>query len=146
MRSVGQVDWRLGEVAIAIERAAIEISQLATFTPEALLDLRFSLQPGLSYVDAEWPVDELVKLHVSGHAPDRFEFEPMDVNLEIRGARGAFRIGRLDRGTFIFRQSLAADALLAASVEAAGAGDPGFDPSSALQSLFADGLVTGVSS
>jgi hypothetical protein len=144
LRSVGEVDWRLGEVAVAIDRPSAEISTLAGFTPEALLELRLLLQPGLRHIEAGWPVDELVKLHLADRAPDRLEFEPADVNLEIRGARGAFRIGRLNRGVFVFRRAVAQGSALGAAVEAAEAGDPGFDPAPALTSLFAEGLVTGV--
>lgn len=141
LRSVGDVDWRLGEVAVAIDRPPREISELATLAPEVLLDLHLGLQPGLRHVEANWPVDELVRLHLSERAPDLYKFEPLDVNLEIRGARGAFRISRLDRGAFVFRRTLVANAPLGAAMETAQASDPGFDPSAALTTLFSEGLV-----
>ena len=70
----------------------------------------------------------------------------IDVNLEIRGARGAFAIGRLARGAFVLRRALASGASLGSAVEAARRNDPGFDPASGLTALFVEQLIVGITS
>ena len=90
-----------------------------------------------------WPVDDLVKLHLDGNAPERLDFAPNRIFLEVRGARGAFSMRRLDEATFALRKTLADGAPLATALAAA-PGEAAFDPGAALASLFADGIVADV--
>jgi Putative DNA-binding domain len=143
IEAVGCLDWHLGTIAVAIAAAPIGMDRLAGLdgAPEALV---LSLQPGLRFMDAAWPVDDLVKLYLSDAAPEQFALDPADVYLEIRGARGAFQINRLSASTHAFRATLAARQPLGAALEAAVARDPAFDPGAALGQLFGEGLVTAV--
>jgi hypothetical protein len=100
-----------------------------------------ALQPGLRYLAASWPVDDLLDLFLSESAPDRYEFLPQDVYLEIHGRRGAFDINRLGAGAFAFRRSLAAGETVGAAAAQAIETEPQFEPRSALAALLAVGLV-----
>lgn len=138
---VARLEWALGTVAVAVGETPIDIGRLASWPPERLADLRLRLQPGLFYVEAAWPVDDLVRIRLSDGAPDRLQFTPAAVALEIRGARGEFRVGRLDAAELTFRSWLATGQTLGAAIEAALSVDPEFDVSAALAAVFADGLV-----
>src|SRR5439155_25085476 len=85
----------------------------------ALPDVDLTLQPGLHYCAAEWPIYDLIKLYPHDAKPDHYAFEPTAVHLEIRGARGEFRIGRLDAATFAFRQALAQGRTIGVAAERA---------------------------
>jgi hypothetical protein len=112
--------------------------------PDLLPDLTLRLQPGLHYLEASWPVDDLIRLYLTEQAPDRFAVEPCDLRLEIRGARGEFRMNRLDAGAFGFRSAIANGASIAAAAELAMEREPVFDAGLALQALVAEGLVTAI--
>jgi uncharacterized protein (UPF0276 family) len=139
-----RLDWQLGRTAVAVAFAPLAIDSLGAVPPDQLPDLRLALQPGAGYLEADWPVDELVQLRLGDQAPDRYQFEASAVNLEITGSRGAFRVGRLDAAGFGFRVALAAGETIGAAAEAAFAADPQFDAGGALAALFAAQLVCGV--
>lgn len=77
LKTFAELEWHIGHMAIAIPE------------PHAVRYLRSS-----------WPVDELMKLYLTDSAPDRLEFAPCDVFLEIRGARGEFQFDRLPKAEF----------------------------------------------
>ena len=105
---LGRLEWHLGNVALAIERPALMMGSFAEIEAGALPELIVALQPGVRYLDAPWPVDDLMRLFMAETAPAEYVFEPGHVWLEIRGARGEFRINRLDAGTFAFRSAISA--------------------------------------
>lgn len=143
LRSVGEIEWRLGTAALAIARDPVPLSALRGVDPAGLPDLRLTLQPGLSYVDADWPADELLTLFLNESAPDKYELDPLELRLEISGARGAFRMTRLAPADFLFRRAiLAGRSIGEAAGRAQGCAD--FDAGASLASLFADGLVTSI--
>jgi hypothetical protein len=139
-----RLDWWLGQTAVAVDMPAIAIDTLASIPPEQLPELRLILQPGVRYLDAAWPVDELVQLRLADRPPQSYRLDPLSVCLEITGARGAFRIGRIDRPTLIFRATLAAGGSIGAAAGSAFAADRAFDAGGALASLFAASLVCAV--
>ena len=142
--SVGALEWRLGMVSVAIDRLAVGLDAMTAFEDADLEDLRLRLQPGVAHMTAEWPVDDIVKLRLSGDAPETYEFRPAEVRLEIRGARGAFAIDRLEPGVYAFRATLAGDRSIADALAEAGKVDASFDAGVALAALFSDSLVTGI--
>ena len=81
-----------------------------------------------------------MRYFLDGNAPERLDFPPMAIWLELRGARGAFSMRRLDRGVHDFRMAMARGTSLAAAIE--GAATAGIDPGAAFAGLFADALVT----
>ena len=66
-----ELEWHLGLVSIAVGRAPLPIEHLTSIEASELPDHRLSLQPGLRYFTAAWPVDELIKQYLSGTAPER---------------------------------------------------------------------------
>ena len=145
LRFVGELEWHLGHVALALDAPPLAISALSGIAEDRLPDVTLTLQPGLRYLAAAWPVDELVKLHLSENAPERFRLDAEDVFLEVHGARGRFDIARLDAASFSFRKALARGGSIGAAAEQALETDPLFEPGQALAGLFAAGLVTAAS-
>jgi Putative DNA-binding domain len=141
LRSFAELEWHLAHAAIAIDRPPIGMDAFATIEADVLPDIRLSLQPGLCYCAAAWPIDNLIEFYLSEAAPERHVFEPTDVNLEICGARGEFRIQRLDPATYLFRNALAERQTIGVAAEQALQHDPDFDPGQALTTLVAGGLV-----
>jgi hypothetical protein len=142
--AVAQADWLLGQAALAVDGPPVSIQALAAVEPDKLPDIRLSPQPGLKYMQAGWPVDELVKLHLDDNAPERYVLDPEEVWLEIRGTRGAFSLSRLEEPAYFFRRAVKSGSTIGAAAEEALAADPAFDAGGALASLFASGLVTSV--
>ena len=144
LRSFAELDWALGFVSVAIDHPPIAAAALASEAPGALPAVRLALQPGVRYLQAGWPVDTLINLYCTDSAPDRLAFDPDEVRLEIRGARGEFHIRRLDPGSFAFRQQTQAGRSIGVAAECAFETDSGFDPATALVNCFQDGLVVEV--
>jgi hypothetical protein len=142
LAAAGALEWEVGRVSVAIDEPAIGLDRFAEVGDTPLEALRLRLQPGLAYMHAAWPVDELVRLYVSGKAPERLAFDPAAVWLEVLGARGDFTINRLDHASCAFRATLADGRPLAEAIGAASAAEPTFDPGAALARLFADKLVS----
>jgi Putative DNA-binding domain len=141
VRWFARLEWHLGQVAVAIDNPPLHVKELAAFEPAVLPELMLGLQSGLRFLEAPWPVDDLVRLHLTGAAPDRFELQPTAVWLQVRGARGSIRIDRLNPGTFAFRSAIALGVLLGAAAEQALGIDPALEPGDALTALVADDLV-----
>jgi hypothetical protein len=141
VHEVAELDWHLGGVSVATSGPALAISALADHPAERLPDLGLRLQPGTRYLESGWPIDELVRIRLGEQPPEQLEFKPYSVALEISGARGQFRITRLDRPVFKFRAALATGDALGDAVTAGVAVDPNFDFSLALATVFAEGLV-----
>jgi Putative DNA-binding domain len=141
IRWVGELELHIGHAARAVEEAPIASNALAAMNADRLPDFVLRLQPGLRYLAAPWPVDDLLKLFLSEAAPERFELAAQDVFLEIRGSRGAFSIARLKPGVSAFRQAIAAGQSIGIAAERAIETDPSFDPGRALAALLAEGLA-----
>lgn len=141
LRAFAALEWHLGQVSIAIDRPSLKIESLTSIEASELVDHQLTLQEGLRYCAAAWPIDDLVKQYLSGAAPERFTFEPAEVHLEIRGARGEFRIERLTQPEFVLRSAIAGGSTIGAAAERALDIGATFDPGQALLRLVSDGLV-----
>jgi hypothetical protein len=141
---VARLEWHLGFVSVAIDHPPVALQALAAFEHTDLAELGLQLQPGLAYFASAWPIDALMRLRLSGEAPERLSFEPETVSLEIRGARGDFRMSRLSAGTFAFRHALAGGASLIGAIAAGETAEPNFDAGTALAATFGEGLVHGI--
>lgn len=144
LREFSQLEWHIAHVAIAVDEPALRMEELSTVEPELLPDAVLILQSGVRHPHASWPVDELMKVYLAGTAPERLDFEPAEVWLEIRGARAEFRIDRLECGDFIFRESISKGNSIGDAAEKALDADTAFNPGSALRALVAGGLVTSI--
>jgi hypothetical protein len=143
LRAFTELEWHVGRVSIEVARPPIAASDLAARSIVGGADLRFDLQPGLAYLESDWPIDELLTVYLCNDQPERFAFEPTVVRLEVRGARGEFHMRRLAPGTSRFRRALQRGATVGDAVVGALDADPAFDAQPALTDLFAEGLVTG---
>jgi len=112
--------------------------------PKALPNTFLTLQPGLHFLEARWPVAELMTLYLTETAPDRFELPSNDVRIEVRGARGQFYLNRLDGAEFTFRKSIAGGHSIGDAAELAMDTSADFDPGQALAALIAAKFITGI--
>lgn len=135
------LEWHVGQVSIATDRSAV--NELAAIPLDAVGDAVLTMQTGLRYLSASWPVDELMKLFLTDSAPDALEFEPADVWIEIRGARGEFRMNRLASCEFVFCKSIQEGRPIGEAAEMALEADASFNPGAALVRVVAEGLITG---
>lgn len=144
LRWVGELEWRLGHASLAIEQTPLSLAELSEIAPERLADCILELQPGLHYLAAPWPVDALVTLFLEDNAPERYALDAADVLLEVRGARGAFSMTRLDAGTYVFSQTLQRGISVGAAAEQALDADPNFDAGRGLVRLIAADLAIAI--
>jgi len=139
-----KLEWAVAQASIAITEPPLAWADLVALGPVALPDVTLALQAGLHYVRASHAVDDLMRLYLTNTAPERFTLEPGITLIQVRGARGEIEMARLDAGTFVLRASMRGGRPLGDSVGRAFQADPTFDPTSALQALFAEGLVAAV--
>lgn len=83
-----------------------------------------------------------MKMYLSESTPERFVVGRSQTCIEIRGARGALRIARMERAPFAFRVALAAGRAIGDSAARALRYDASFDAGAALFDLVQAGLVT----
>lgn len=143
LRAVGEIEWRVGRATLAVSREPVSLSALSSVDPLCLPEIRLSLQPGLSYLRADWPADDLLKLFLSESAPESYALDPMRVRLEISGARGTFSLLRLSPSDFEFRRAICAGRSVGEAADRA-ARCADFDAGAALATVFTDGLVTSI--
>ena len=141
LREFAELERQVGQVSVEIEERCLALADLTEVGTDQLPDIMLRLQPGVRYRGASWPIDDLLKLYLTESAPYRYSFEPRDVWLEIRGARGEFRIDRLESSEFIFRKSIAEGRSIGSAAESALEANPSFDPGIALVSLIESGMV-----
>jgi hypothetical protein len=144
LQEFAELEWRVGDVAIAVDEPAIRPEALSEVHADRLPDAKLTLQSGLHYLRSSWPIDELLKLYLTEAAPDTMEFEPAQIWIEIRGARGEFRMNRLESGEFRFRSSIVEGRSVCDACEVALDADPGFDPGVALAALVMEGLLIAI--
>jgi hypothetical protein len=137
-----KLEWYVGKAAIAVDDRPLSIEEFSAIDPDALPDMLLTLQSGLNYLNASWPVDELMTLYLTETAPDRLEFAPAEVWIEVRGARGEFHFNRLGAAECMFRKSVLAGHSVGDAAEAAHEVNGHFDPAKALAAVIAAGLIT----
>jgi hypothetical protein len=144
LRAFAELEWHVGKVSIAVDEAPLTIESLASIDASELPDHRLTLQGGLRYCTAAWPIDDLIKQYLSCAAPERYAFDPTDVHLEIRGARSEFHIERLAQPGFVFRSAVADGVTIGTAAERALDINATFDPGQALLRLVSAGLVIAI--
>ena len=145
LMSFALLEWCLGKAALAVDYPAINIAQLSMLETSELPNIVLESQPGLHFLEAPWPVDELMNRFLGESQSDGFTLEETTIALQIVGARGDFQIKRLDPGTFSFRHAIARQFSLGEACHVAFETDPGFDPGRALAAIFSEGLIAGIS-
>jgi hypothetical protein len=144
LRAFAELEWHVGQAAIAVDQPAVTFEEFSSLESNAIAEMVLLLQPAVRYLQASWPIDELMKLFLAETAPDRFELAAFDVWLEVYGSRGEFHINRLDATEFIFRKIISDGGTIGDAVECALDAHPAFDPGQALVSLVVSGLVRGI--
>src|SRR5262249_23543538 len=139
--SFAELEWHLGQVAIAVDQPALALDAFSTVEINTLMDTSLMLQAGLRYLHASWPVDDLMKLYLTDTAPPEYRLAPTDVWLEVRGSRGEFHLDRLDAAEFIFRQAVLERQSIGAAAERALDASAGFDVGRAFTTLGRGGDV-----
>jgi hypothetical protein len=145
LEDFAELEWRVGQVAIAVDLLSISGDAFSNIALEMVPDKQLTLQPGLRYLKTSWPVDELIKLYLTETAPNQLEIAPADVWIEVRGARGEFQLNRLDAGDFTFRKFASEGRSIGEAAELALDVDKTFDPGQALAALLAGGFLVQVS-
>lgn len=140
------LEWHLGRLSLGVTRTALTPADLSMLHPDALMELRLTMQPAIQYFHAAWAVDALMRMYLTDSAPDGFSLDAGEIWLELRGARGELQMNRLDHAGFVFRNGLADGQPLGEAALAALDLDASFDPGRALAALITDGLVTGIES
>jgi Putative DNA-binding domain len=141
--SFAELEWHLGQVAIAIDRPAAARDAFSALEIDKLVDRRLALQGGLRYLHAWWPVDELMKLYLTDTAPSAYRLVSENIWLEVQGARGDFYFSRLDAAEFVFRKALLVGESIGNAAEQALEVDAGFDIGRAFTTLIDSGRVIG---
>lgn len=136
-----ELEWHLGQVAISVDRPAVDLEQFSTVEINTLMEAGLTLQTGLRYLRTSWPLDELIKLYLSDAAPSEYRLAPADVRLEVRGARGEFQINRLDAAEFVFRKAILDGQSIGAAAEDALDAHAAFDVGRAFTLLVTSGHV-----
>lgn len=142
LADVARFEWALNSAASVPEAAPLTPRALAEVPSNEAAHVAFRLQPSVSYLLSPWPVDAIWQ------ANQQSEVTPVDLaggcaRLEIRRAGNTVAWLRLDPATFAFRTALADGLVLAAAITAATVQSRTFDPTTAVQQIFADGLAAG---
>jgi hypothetical protein len=139
-----ELEWHLGQVAISVERPPLALEDLSRIEINALADAALTLQTGLRYLHASWPVDDLMKLYLSETAPSEYRLAAADIWLEVRSARGQFQINRLDAAEFVFRKAILDGQSIGAAAEHALDTNAEFDVGRGFATLVANGHVIAI--
>jgi hypothetical protein len=142
LASFAELEWAVSQASIAVDAPPLSWTELAACGAERLVDSTLALQQGVHYVRADWRIDELMQTYLRGVAPERFVLLKTVTPIEVCGARGKFRLMRLDAGTFAFRTALAAGRTVGEAADAALVSDAKFDPGVALRALVEAELVS----
>ncbi len=144
MPAFADLDWHLGRLAVSVDTAPVTAKQLAHIAPDDLTAMAVSFQAGTHYLKADWAVDTLIKLYLTGVRPESWTLGDEEVHLEVRGARGTFQFSRLNAPDYAFRASLAEGHSLGRAAADALELEKEFDPGSALLALLRERLMTSI--
>jgi hypothetical protein len=139
----GVLEWHVGLASIAID-LPVDLGALDALAEDEVPNVTATLQPGLFYLRTGWPVHDLFERFITDSAPDSYAMPPAKTWLEVRGARGEFRIQALDAPTWSFRQALQRGLTLKASYLSAVEWDGAFDVAAAFVAASAAGLLVGL--
>ena len=142
LADVARFEWALNTAAMVREACPLKIEALAAIPPERASFLRIALQPSVNYFASEWPIDAIWLANQQKEVPT-VDLASGGTTIEVRRSDEGFSWQRLDAGSFAFRRALAKGFLLGAAAAIAAA-DPAFDLATALDRLFAEGLVAGL--
>lgn len=139
---VARLEWAIHAAWHAEDGRALDLHCLRSLAPDDLASLRLSLEPSVSYVRSPWPIDRIWRANQPGADPgEMVSLDAGAVRLEIRRRDDEVTLRTLEVGTWAFRSACVGRLPLAQAFEAALAADPHFDLTTALYTLFTEGLV-----
>jgi hypothetical protein len=142
---VARLEWALHLAWYAEEVVPCAVECLQEFAPHALASLTCTLEPSVSYVRSAWPIDRIWRMHQPHADPhETVSLDTGSVCLEVRRCDDEVVFCSLDASTFAFRAALAECQQLAEAFEAALSAAPDFCLATALQMIFAEGLVVAI--
>jgi hypothetical protein len=141
---VARLEWAVHVAQHAEDAVPLDLQPLAEVPPDAVPLLAFTLDPSLTLIASPWPIDRIWDANQPGAAPDTLvDLGAGSACLQIRRDGDDVRVRGLDPATHAFRAALAGGATLGEASVAAAAMPGEFALATALQALFAEGLVTG---
>jgi hypothetical protein len=142
---VARLEWAMHAAWYAEDAVPLDRERLRDIAPDDLGCLTFVCDPAVAYVSSPWPIERIWR----ANQPDADPHETVHLDagaayLEVRRLDDDVRWRSLAIGAYAFRATLAEHQPLAEACEAALTADPDFDLATALQALFAEGLVVDV--
>ena len=142
---VAWLEWAMHAAWYAEDAVPLDRERLHGVAPDDLAGLTFTFDPSVSYVSSPWPLHHIWRANQPDADPgETVRLDAGAADLEVRRLDDNVAWHSLARGTFAFRATLAQHRPLAEAFDAALTADPGFDLATALQTLFAEGLVVDV--
>jgi hypothetical protein len=142
LADVARFEWALNVAATIQEASPLSIAALAAVRPEEAARLVLCLQPSVSYFASRWPIDAIWQANQQNEVPT-VDLASDGACIEIRRAGDTVAWRQLEPGLFAFRAALADGLALGSAVVAATMKDPAFDLATALERIFAEGLIVG---
>jgi hypothetical protein len=139
---VARLEWAIHSAWHAEASMALDLHCLRSPAPNDLASLTLALEPSVSYVRSPWPIDRI--WHVNQLDADPGAVVSLDAgaaHLEIRRRDDEVTFRTLEIGTWAFRSACVGRLPLAQAFETALVAEPHFDLTSALYTLFTEGLV-----
>lgn len=144
---VARLEWAIHAAWYAEDTVPLERECLHGIAPDDLVCLTFVLDPSATYVHSPWPIDRIWRANQpDAEANETVHLAAGAASLEVRRLDDHVTWCSLVPGTLAFRAALAEHRPLAEAFEAALTAEPSFDLATALQALFAAGLVVDISS
>lgn len=139
---VARLEWAVHSVRHVAALPPMSIAALAETTGDPSL-LKLHLSPAARFIASPYAIDRIWIAHQEDHAWDELRLGSAGVQLQISGING-LSIVNLPISTWEFRARLAEGESLGTSIAAGMSASSHFDPSSALASLFGEGIVVGL--
>jgi hypothetical protein len=143
---VARLEWALHLAWSAEDTVPTNVESLRDLAPHELERVTFALDASVSYVSSPWPIDRIWRLHQPDADPhETVCLDAETVYLEVRrDENDDVLFHALEAGMFAFRSALAERRQLAEAFETAVSAAPDFCLVTALQTIFAEGLVVGI--
>ena len=142
---VAWLEWAMHAAWYAEDAVPLERECMRGVAPDDPAGLTFAFDPSVSYVHSPWPIDRIWRANQPDADPDEtVRLDASATYLEVRRLDDDATFRSLALGIFAFRATLAEHRPLVEAFDAALTADPDFDLATALQALFAEGLVVDV--
>jgi hypothetical protein len=142
LSDITRLEWSIHRVLHAESPPPLSIGALAEVEGDPGR-VRLRITPSAQYVASSYPIDEIWAAHQGSRSFTGVSFSGVGVRLQV-DSRNGLRLVELDAATWEFRTRLADEETLADTIAAATSVSAHFALVSALSSVFAEGLVVGL--